>query len=95
MIINILIVFFGYLIGLYLLKSLNPIIEPAVSKKKKTSVVSTKSPAAPTSDAFLAEKVKELEETQNNNLVTIQGLVEDIEDLKEQQTGINFMESED
>ena len=86
MIINILIVFFGYLIGLYLLKSLNPIIEPAVSKK---------SPAVPTSDAFLAEKVKELEETQNNNLVTIQGLVEDIEDLKEQQTGINFMESED
>tara|TARA_B100001063_G_scaffold214343_1_gene214514 strand:- start:100 stop:384 length:285 start_codon:yes stop_codon:yes gene_type:complete len=94
MIINILIVFFGYLIGLYLLKSLNPIIEPAVPKR--TSVVSKKNPAAPTSDnAFLAEKVKELEETQNNNLVTIQGLVEDIEDLKEQQTGINFMESED
>lgn len=93
MIINILIVFFGYLIGLYLLKSLNPIIEPAVPRR--TSVVSRRSPAAPTSDAFLAEKVKELEETQNNNLVTIQGLVEDIEDLKEQQTGINFMESED
>tara|TARA_B100000424_G_C22570996_1_gene322110 strand:+ start:270 stop:518 length:249 start_codon:yes stop_codon:yes gene_type:complete len=82
MIINILIVFFGYLIGLYLLKSLNPIIEPVDTKKD-------------TDNKYLSEKIKELEESQNNNLVTIQGLTEDIEDIKIELTADNFIENKE
>ena len=48
-----------------------------------------------TDNKYLSEKIKELEESQNNNLVTIQGLTEDIEDIKIELTADNFIENEE